>query len=818
MPNINSLTWLSNNSNFLEINNKIANSKDLTFEENVFCLSIAILLVKEFDNDKRRTSYLEYGYYLILSYSLQNNILEPLFDISVNMGFYPISKYILENEKISNENLQNYFIDNSLELFKKNSITETLEQKKYREEFLKSNELDNCYIAPTSFGKSTLMLDLISSLELDKVFIIVPTKSLLLQTYKLIKNRFNDIRVIFHDDMYEDEGKFIAVLTQERALRLLKNHSEMIVDALLIDEAHNLFELSSRSILLSRVIRRVKKRKDNSRIFYFSPLISDSNNLKFEEKQNIETKRIQFNIKEPDISEYRLNGSIHKYNRFLNCFFEIGHESDMLTYIVNNKKLNNFIYLRSPRKVEKFASILAQVLPVISNEEVENLALTISNNVHEEFYCVDLVRRGVLYIHGKLPDLIKEFLEYKFSEIDNIEFVVANSVILEGVNLPIDNLYILNTYSLYAKELINLIGRVNRLNDVFSGKNKSLNKLKPPIHFVNSEEFNKFSSNMSNKIKLLKSGNFTDQVKNPTLLNFDISKYESIIENSSNDSSVERAASTKSNCLSIIERENFLTRNPNSNFEKMKFKFLESGIYSIYLDPDIAFEIILRNINIIKDSDNYNFFDAIEKIFLIFIDNLDDEILDLSIKRLKYSPAQEYYRNFVKNLHRLNLKENINLTVSYFYKKIRDNSHYFYIGGSYGEITKEGSQVGRKNYINLATKNHKELVNLALVKIKMESDFTSYKLNEFVSLLKDYGVVSNSDYNIFIYGTDKISNTFLSKVGFSGFLINKFEADGQIENINIDNFGNIQINEEFKNYVKLQDDLIQFEIKKYISF
>ena len=118
---------------------------------------------------------------------------------------------------------------------------------------ISSEEQDNSYIAPTSFGKSSLIIDVIENLKLKKV--------------------------IFHDEMYDNEDRFIAVFTQERALRLLKDES-ISFDALIIDEAHNLFDSSSRSILLSRLIRKNKIRNTKSKIFYFSPLITDSNNLK----------------------------------------------------------------------------------------------------------------------------------------------------------------------------------------------------------------------------------------------------------------------------------------------------------------------------------------------------------------------------------------------------------------------------------------------------------------------------------------------------------------------------------------------------------
>jgi len=129
----------------------------------------------------------------------------------------------------------------------------------------------------------------------------------------------------------------------------------------------------------------------------------------------------------------------------------------------------------------------------------------------------------------------------------------------------------------------------------------------------------------------------------------------------------------------------------------------------------------------------------------------------------------------------------------------------------------DGSPFGSKTYIDLSTKSHKELVNLALVKIKMESDFLSYKLNEYVSLLKEFRVISEVDYNIFIYGTSKKRNTDLTKLGLSGAIIKKFELAKQLQNIEIDPLGHVTVSDEFKRYLNEQDDLVKFEIKKYIS-
>ena len=49
-------------------------------------------------------------------------------------------------------------------------------------------------------------------------------------------------------------------------------------------------------------------------------------------------------------------------------------------------------------------------------------------NVHEDFYLISLIEKGLLYIHGQMPDLIKEYLEYKFKNINVLQNIIANKM------------------------------------------------------------------------------------------------------------------------------------------------------------------------------------------------------------------------------------------------------------------------------------------------------------------------------------------------------------------------------------------------------
>lgn len=791
-------------------------------DELEFSLSCAVLFLKEYSNDKRQTPYFEIAYYIALKCAINNNEYEPLLDVSSNFGLYPISRYIIKNQLHSIGVSSEFTLNYQLAKYFHNEITETYEQKKFREILINSKKEENCYIAPTSFGKSSLIIEIIKNKNLSKVSIVVPTKSLLIQTYKLIKNNFPKKNIIFHDEMYDGTNDFIAIFTQERALRLLKN-DDISFDLLIIDEAHNLFNNDSRSVLLTRLIRRNRKRNPKSINYYLSPLISDSSNLKVENSQDIFERKIISNIKEADIYEYKVNGEIKTYNRFIDEFFHLGESKSFIDYIVKYKKHKNFLYLRTPKSVEELAAILDSKLKISESKKLHELSDVISKNVHKDFYCVDYIKKGLVYLHGKLPDLIKEYLEFKFSESNDIEYVIANSVILEGVNLPVDNMYILNTNSLDEKSLINLIGRVNRLNEVFDDSRKSLDKLTPSIHFVNSDEFNRKGGNMENKIKKLKSGIFKDSVNNPLLVNFDLSKLQSDIEKARDTGDLENQTSLESKLKryrEINEREDFLIYNDLDSDSKIKRILLESNVLSVYSNSENILIKISNKIQSMLNKPDWEEIHVIDKVYLFFINEFEQYITQPEFLRLQHESARSFYKMFTSNIHRLSLKEHISDTISYFQSiKNKPQGREFYIGTSYGEFAKNGftNNTGKNVYLDLSSKSNKEIANIAMIKIKIENDFTSYTLNNYVNVLFDLGMISENEYELYIYGTTNKSNSNFVKLGVSGSLINKLSNDKQIGNLSINEHGIIEYNKDFLDYLRKQDDLVQFEVSKFID-
>lgn len=780
---------------------------ELEESEKIFLLSSAIILSKNYDLDKRYQSYVELAYYMILKYSLITNDFIPLYDFAVNFGFYPIAKSLVVNGKIEMNTIINFNTQAKIEdEFRFNSIIETFNQKETRNSILDSESNEICFIAPTSFGKSSLIVeDIKNTISIrNRISIIVPTKSLLSQTFRMLKREIPGRKIILHDEMYDNEDIFLSALTQERALRLLEKNKDLYFDSLYIDEAHNLFSKDNRTILLSRLIRLNKKRNPNHRVIYLSPLISNSDNLRFDIEQDIVEQRIDFNMKEPEIHELCLDSTIQKYNRFIDYFYPTGKEISYLEYILKTKRYKNFFFLSAPRKIEMFAKQLFDYLPLNDSIDInlEKIAMNLKNYIHKDFYIINYLKKGVIYLHGKLPDQIKEYLEYKFQTLSSIHYLVANHVILEGMNMPIDCLYILSVHGLSSERLTNLIGRVNRLNMIFNTTNDDYSLLLPSVHFINTIEYGRKNSKMCNKIRKLRTGRFPDEIKNPLLLEFDIDK--------------EIELKNREKAEKIIAEESFILEEfALTEIEKLKRKMIELGLNTIYDVTNSLCELLLSRLSKIESLIEDNIVSIIQ---VLFVNDLNEMIIDSEFGRLINSETVNYYENFISISKKRSLKDNIESVLSHFREhKTKPNSK-MYMGKSFGEIPYDDTNLrGNPVYVELKEKSDSELVNLAIVKLKIENDFINYKISKFFQLMLDYEIISINYYNMLVYGSNDEIKLNLLKQGLSINVINKLDQDKQINNIIIDENNIASGNKQFNEYIKTLDDFFRFEIDKYFN-
>ena len=139
--------------------------------------------------------------------------------------------------------------------------------------------------------------------------------------------------------------------------------------------------------------------------------------------------------------------------------------NDLISIVGNNKQ--NVVYCNSKPKLVQYALEYAKNIKEFKpSEDLVKLANDIKKYVHKDCYLYELILKGVAYHMGYLPTFIRAGIESEYKK-GNIKTIFCTSTLLEGVNLPADNLIILTqkrgNRRMDPISFKNLIGRVGRI-------------------------------------------------------------------------------------------------------------------------------------------------------------------------------------------------------------------------------------------------------------------------------------------------------------------------------------------------------------------
>ena len=623
------------NTEFPELYKKLQIGIELSDEELEKILSIGIFLTGLDNKNLQRL-----GYRLFLLYSKITDDYKPLYELSLNKGLIPISKFIENNLNYSERYGNIYTEINSIESdeFKWNNSYQTIGQFELFKEAKESKLKSQIIVAPTSYGKTELILSFIDHTKFKKICIISPTKSLLAQTKKRIINKFGYRKIITYPEMYSDkDNEIIAVLTQERLLRLLQNNPNLKFDLLVIDEAHNILDDFSdenrRSVILASVIIICKKRKENLVCKYLTPFLRSKESLKIECLPNVdEWYSVVENVKSEIFYFYDLESNkkvlLDQYSTTKDKLIdlqvnELGDDEDVVITNCDNK---NIIYLNSPKKLENFAFKLFSKLPERQILRLNKAASDLREYVHEDYKLADYIEKGVIYHHGSIPEPVRYFIEDLYVDVPEIKMLIANSTLLEGVNIPATKMFILdpcrgNSY-LSPSSFKNLIGRVCRFGEIFNNSTGDLKYLLPEIHIVKGgycrHNFKVENFVKGRKILVEDNDKIVDDIKNPLLVNSD---------------SDEAKKKMAEDILENISHSDAITVN---NSSKAKTK-----VGQLCFENNInIFNILEIEKQIDNEIENVNIAQSIDTVFNI-IDYLFFSKMNIPVRRSRYSGKVE---------------------------------------------------------------------------------------------------------------------------------------------------------------------------------
>lgn len=645
--------------------------------------------------------------------------------------------------------------------FSVGNITLTNEQGKLKKEYQDNQHSLFSVVAPTSFGKSDLILENIRFFSNKRICIITPSKALLAQTKRrIIDANIGSLKIITHPEVFSDAlSSCVAILTQERLLSVLQKYPHAVFECIIVDEAHEILKDDNRAFLLAMDLIILKKRNNNVAIKFLSPFLVNSNNLQLKYGEFlIKEFKVTENIKSEKFFYVDIiNNTFELYDQFFDDKFTLEYDDswvDDYQFIISNSANKNHIYANRPIEVQQIAYELAQNLSEINSEPLEISIENIKNYVHKDYRLLYCLKHGVIYHHGSMPEVVRGYIEKLYKEDDQIKYIVSNSTLLSGVNLPIEKMFLMNveignrllTHSLFC----NLIGRVARFSDIFSHKNK-FNLLLPHIYIVKGKFFKQGKDILSKVASISKKEK--DEVKN-VLLEYTTEKNKEKVQKSE-----ELLENFEENIIPDYKHNRVSTL-----IGKLCIQFNVTEIDVFACEEQMKEKIEnLKNKDFIPISSS----DGLMKLFeILFVPYLEDSELG---KALKHERARNFYSMLINwRIENITFSEMVGRKLIYWKKCYQDNRELKLYVGKWGDIPNDFGN--SKHYILYNSKSPEEIANIAIVRVKEELDFLEYNLTKLIEVCNGLGLLSREFYNQFKYGSSDEEILCLMKNGASSYL------------------------------------------------
>lgn len=751
------------NTDFASLYDRFIIGEKLSQKQYESLLAIAICFTNAED-----TYVQQLGYRIIVEYCNQTEDYIPLYEIAVNKGLYPVSKFI--EQHYIDEERRNFFTewnDAFTEQYASGGVYQSEQQYSLVKFFEEKRNDTVSVIAPTSYGKSELILSAVKEYAGKKVCVLTSTKALLIQTKKRIQNISKGLfqKIVVHPEMYNpNDPSCLAVLTQERLLRVLKKDPVLAFDCIVVDEAHELLEDSVRSRTLANVIIVAQKRNPDVAFKFLTPFLSDSGNLK--------TRYTTYDIEGFKVSEYiksekyflydlRNHAGLKLYDQFLNKYLPMsetqnfGFEEEIVKEYSADK---NIIYLNKPADIEKFALALADVLPEVDSEAIQTACDNISNYLQPQYNLLTCLRKGIIYHHGSVPDAIRIYIEDLYKKDKTVRYVISSSTLLSGVNLPAERMFILDNRrgrsNLSHDSFKNLVGRVCRFSEIFNNNTGSLQRLEPQIYLVFGQYFAQ-NANCENFLCTVAKveQKYQDDVENVLLSQTEIT--------SKNEDDFRQASEFIENYENGVI-EDYQDRYTKTDAGKA---CIMNGISEIDIfshEGDMQRQVNAYQSDDLKISDSNQLLEVINELFIQYLPDSGEE----SLKRLENKEARNFYAMmFDWRAENKSYSEMISLFVGYWHQLYKRDRNVMVYVGKWGDVKRPGSNVAR--YTRFIGKKRTHVVNLAIVRIKEEQDFIDNTLIKYVEVLHDLGLIKDRFYAQIKYGTDDEATICLIKNGLS---------------------------------------------------
>lgn len=382
--------------------------------------------------------------------TLPELIVPILFDYVENLGYYPYLES--QQEKMSLKSLLHY------EFFRSENIPEIVMHQKQAEVYhLLSKEKSVILSAPTSFGKSLIIEEIVASNKYKNIVIILPTLALIDEVRQKLGKYAGVYKLVFTTKQKIGESN-IFILTPEKFIEL-ENLPQ--IEFFIIDEFYKISynnDDDERVNVLNHVFYKLMKQ--TNKFYLLGPNI-DSIPNNFEEIYGC--KFISSNYATVATDEIYIA-------RNPSSAFE------QLTQLLDELQEPTLIYCQSPASSEKYARILAELYLTQKRPQttVHDDAIDwIKKNIHSDWSLTKTLRAKIAFHHGVVPRYLGRYIVNEFNK-GNIKYLFCTSTLIEGINTSAKNVVIFENKkgksNITHFDYKNICGRAGRMRKYFVGK------------------------------------------------------------------------------------------------------------------------------------------------------------------------------------------------------------------------------------------------------------------------------------------------------------------------------------------------------------
>lgn len=403
---------------------------------------------------------------------------------------------------------------------KKENLSISSNAASIRQEYHRSNNIDNIYFheeqkflssileanknlilsAPTSFGKSLLIEDIVASKRFKNIVVIQPTLALLDETRKKLRKYKEDYKIIIRTSQEpSSELKNLYLFTAERVMeyRYFEN-----IDFFIIDEFYKVSAVrgDERADTLNNAFHLLLT-KFKSRFYLLGPNI-DGVSEGFTKKYNAEFYPTNYSLIDNKIIDLYTDNKIEfdkaSHHKKIGYYDALEYKENLLFELLLKLNLENeqtLIYCSSPSRVRNLSTKFYKFLEsknILGDSQVP-LIQWIEQNIDKRWSLANALKYKIGMHDGTLQKHITTSIIKYFNNKD-LQYLFCTSTIIEGVNTSAKNVIIYDNWKAKKNkdnfidffDYSNIKGRAGRMMVHYIGKIYDFNipPAKPEDKFI----------------------------------------------------------------------------------------------------------------------------------------------------------------------------------------------------------------------------------------------------------------------------------------------------------------------------------------------